>query len=136
MDLKNILTPPKTVAVVGLSDNPQRDSYEVATYLKEHGFIVIPVNPMIKKWGSLDSFPSLAEIPKDIHIDVVDIFRRPEVVPDIVREVIDLGIKPAIWMQEGVISEEAKKLAEDQGMEVVMDECMMKKHKNYESKKG
>jgi uncharacterized protein len=129
MDPLQYVHTPKSVAVVGLSDNPYRPSYEVAEYLLEHGFTVIPVNPTITEVLGLTSYPSVSAIPKDIHIDIVDIFRRPESVPDVVHDVIRSGRRPTIWMQEGVVSEEARQLAQDHGMEVLMDLCLMKTHK-------
>jgi uncharacterized protein len=129
MEISEILTPPKTIAVVGLSDKPERPSHEVASYLIEHGFTIIPVNPMITEFQGIKSFPSLAEIPADVQIDVVDIFRRSEEVPAIVQWVVESKLRPIIWMQEGVISPQAKQLAEDNGMQVVMDQCMMKLHR-------
>jgi predicted CoA-binding protein len=129
MTLADYLTPPKTIAIIGLSDKPERPSYSVASYLIEAGFTIIPVNPMIQSFLGIPAYASLSAIPKDVHIDVVDIFRKSEEVPAIVTEVISLGHSPLIWMQEGVISEEAKKLAEDHGLPVIMNACMMKLHK-------
>ncbi len=129
MELKEILTPPKTIAVVGLSDKPERASFRVASYLLEQGFIILPVNPMIQSFLGIPAYTSLSAIPADIQVDVVDIFRKSEEVPTIVEEVIKTGRRPIIWMQEGVISEVAKKLAEANGMQVIMDKCMMKMHR-------
>jgi len=126
--MKELLSLPKTIAVVGLSDKPERYSYQVANYLQANGFNIVPVNPMIKEVFGLKVYPSLLSIPKNITIDIVDIFRKPEFVVDIVTEVVKMGKKPIIWMQEGVISEDAKKLAEANGMEVIMDSCIMKMH--------
>lgn len=124
--IKNILQTSKVIAVVGLSDKPDRPSFEVASYLKDHGYTIIPVNPMIKSVFGLKSYPDLLSIPKKI--DVVDIFRKSEFVPEIVDQAIKIGAK-VIWMQEGVVNEEAKKKAEEVGLTVVMDRCMMKEHK-------
>ena len=128
MEITDILTPPKTIAVVGLSDKPKRPSYQVASYLREHGFTILPVNPMITEFLGLPAYPSLSAIPTKTHIDVVDIFRRSEEVSAIVQEVMNTGRQPIIWMQEGVISEDAKQLAETYGLQVIMDKCMMKVH--------
>lgn len=128
-NLHDILTPPKTVAVVGLSDKPERPSYEVASYLKSHGFTIIPVNPNITEFLGIKAYPSLSSIPKEIHIDIVDIFRKSEEVPQIVREVIQTGRSPVIWMQEGVISKEGENEAQSRGMQVIMDTCIMKTHR-------
>lgn len=130
MNLKPFLTPPQTIAIVGLSDKPERPSYGVASYLISHDFTVIPVNPTVATvFGSI-SYPSLSAIPKEIKIDIVDIFRQPAEVLPIVKEVLELGIKPLIWMQEGVIAPEAKALAESEGLIVVMNKCMMKEHRS------
>ena len=130
MDLKDILTTPKTVAIVGLSDKANRPSYEVGLYLKNHGYNIIPVNPNVKAVFGLESYPSILAIPQAIKIDIVDIFRQPTEVIPIIKEVIMSGQKPIIWMQEGVGSPEAKAFAEKNGLEVVMDICIMKEHKS------
>lgn len=133
MTIEQILTPPKVIAVVGLSDKTDRPSYQVAAYLQSEGFTIIPVNPTITETMGLKSYSSISEISKDIKIDIVDIFRRSEEVPAIVQEVINSNRRPIIWMQESIISEESKKTAEVQGMEVVMDKCMMKMHRALHS---
>lgn len=130
MILKDALDRTKTVAIVGLSDKPDRPSYEVGLYLKEKGYNIIPVNPTIDKVFGLKSFNTILDIPDSINIDIVDIFRKPEQVIPIIEEIIKSGRKPIIWMQEGVGSIEAKELAERNGLEVVMDMCMMKVHKS------
>jgi len=129
MSTQSLLTPPKTIAIIGLSDKFERPSYQVAEYLINKGFSILPVNPMIDEVLGQKSYRSLSDIPKNIHIDIVDIFRKSEEVIKIINEILALGIHPAIWMQEGVSSLEAKNLAEANGMEVVMDMCMMKSHK-------
>ncbi|HSW89642.1 MAG TPA: CoA-binding protein [Patescibacteria group bacterium] len=129
MDIKEILTPPKVVAVVGLSDKPDRPSHEVGLYLIDHGFTVIPVNPNISDFHGQHSYTSLADIPSDVHIDIVDIFRKSEDVPEIIDQVLALHWMPIIWMQEGVVSTQAKETAEKNGLQVIMDSCMMKEHR-------
>ncbi len=128
MDINKLLRTPKTIAVVGLSDNPERPSYKVASYLIGQGFEVIPVNPKISKVFEKKSYPNILAIPLDINIDIVDIFRKSEEVEPIIREVIDSGRKPVIWMQEGIKNQEAKRIAEENGMETVMDTCILKMH--------
>lgn len=128
MDLSQALTPPKTIAIVGLSDKPDRPSYRVATYLQERGFTIIPVNPSYPAWNSIPSYPSVSAIPDTIPIDIVDIFRSSDAVVPIIKELISTNRKPLVWMQEGVISEEGKHLAEASGMTVVMNACLMKRH--------
>lgn len=129
MDLKTLLTPPKTIAVVGVSDKPDRPSYTVAKYLMEQGFTILPINPMIPSIFGIPSYPSISAIPKTIHIDTVDIFRKSSEVQGIIEELISVKRTPLIWMQEGVVSEEAKARAEKHGMDVIMDTCLMKEHK-------
>ncbi len=124
-NIEEILRNSRTIAVVGLSTNPERPSYIVASYLKEHGYKIIPVNPNEKTILRRKSYPDLASIPEKV--DVVDIFRRSEDVPPIVREAINIGAK-TIWMQEGVINKEAAAEARKAGLKVVMNKCMRKQH--------
>ncbi len=124
-EIKNILENSKTVAVVGLSDKPYRPSQGVALYLQEQGYRIIPVNPHIDKALGEKSYASLKDISESI--DVVDIFRKSEAVGPIVDEAIEVGAK-AIWMQEGVLNEEAAQKAREAGLNVVMNKCMMKEH--------
>jgi predicted CoA-binding protein len=124
-NIEEILRNSRTIAVVGLSANPERPSYVVASYLKEHGYKIIPVNPNEKTILRKKSYPDLASIPEKV--DVVDIFRRSEDVPPIVREAIKIGAK-TIWMQEGVINKEATAEARKAGLKVVMNKCMRKQH--------
>jgi predicted CoA-binding protein len=125
--IKNILSSCKTVAVVGISPKEDRPSYMVASYLKSKGYRIIPVRPDGDYILGEKVYHHLLAIPKEIKIDVVDIFRRSEDVPPIVEEAIQLGAK-VIWMQEGVINEEAKSKAEKAGLKVWMDCCMKKEH--------
>ena len=115
----------KSVAVVGLSDNPERPSFGVAKYLMEHGFEVVPVNPAISGWLGKKSFPDLPSVLQKV--EVVDIFRKSDAVPEIVEQAVKIGAK-AVWMQEGVVHEEAAQRAEETGLLVVMDRCLMKEH--------
>ncbi len=111
----------KTIAVVGISDNPERPSNFVAKFLEEHGYNVIPVNPNLSEWEGKKCYPDLLSIP--VKVDIVDIFRRPDAVPPIVDEAIAIKAK-VVWMQEGIVNEEAAAKARDAGIEVVMDRCM------------
>lgn len=115
----------KTIAVVGLSDSPLRPSHGVSAYMQHHGYRIIPVNPKIKGALGEKAVASLGEIKEKI--DIVDIFRRSENVPEVVDEAVKLGV-PAIWMQEGVIHEPSAKKARDAGIFVVMDRCILKEH--------
>jgi len=120
----------KTIAIVGLSDKPDRPSYKVGKYLQSKGFIIIPINPAFTMWGGLPSYPSISVVPKDIQIDVVDIFRKSEFVYPIIVEAVERKDVKTIWMQEGVKSCEGKKYAEEHGLSVVMDFCMMIAHQS------
>ncbi len=111
----------KNIAVVGISDNPERPSYDVASFLEEHEYNIIPVNPTLTEWKGKKCYPDLKSIP--VKVDVVDIFRRPEAVPPIVDEAIAIKAK-AVWMQLGIVNEEAAAKARAAGIEVVMDKCM------------
>ncbi|MCZ7357971.1 MAG: CoA-binding protein [Candidatus Methanoperedens sp.] len=115
----------KNIAVVGISDDPERPSYFVATFLARHGFNIIPVNPKLQEWEGKQCFPDLRSIP--VKVDVVDIFRRSEAVPPIVDEAIAIRAK-VVWMQEGIVNEEAAAKARKAGIEVVMDRCMKKEY--------
>ncbi len=124
MTIENILNY-KNIAVVGISDDPERPSHFVARFLEAHGYNVIPVNPKLIEWEGKKCYPDLLSIP--VNVDVVDIFRRSEVVPPIVDEAIKIKAK-AVWMQEGIINEEAAAKAREAGIEVVMDKCMKKEY--------
>ena len=124
--IRELLQRSKTIAVVGLSDSPMRPSYGVSAYMQSRGYRIIPVNPRIHEALGEKSYTSLAEVPEKI--DIVNIFRRPEYVPDIVDQAIELKI-PAVWMQEGVIHQRAAEKAEKAGIFVAMDLCILKEHK-------
>lgn len=118
----------RNIAVVGISDKPDRASNRVARYLQDQGFRVIPVNPGLKEALGEQCYPDLAAIPPDVKLDVVDIFRQPEAVPAIVDQAVRRGDQCTIWMQEGVVHEAAARQAEAAGLEVVMDRCILKAH--------
>jgi len=124
--IHELLTRVKTIAVVGLSDSPLRPSHGVAAYLQTQGYRIIPVNPQIAEALGEKSYPSLLEVPEKI--DLVDVFRRPEFVDEIVEQAIQLKI-PAIWLQEDVINERAAETARKAGMFVVMGRCILKEHR-------
>lgn len=123
--LRRILKDNRTVAVVGLSANWYRPSYFAAKYLQEHGYRVIPVNPQYDSVLGEKCYKALADIPEKV--DVVDCFRRGEEIPALAREAIAIGAK-VLWMQLGVTSAEARRKAEDAGLEVVEDRCMKIEH--------
>ena len=116
----------KTIAVVGMSPKPERPSHYVALYLKENGYTIFPVNPGHKEIAGLICYPNLLEIP--VEVDVVDVFRRPEYVLPIAEATIEIGAK-ALWLQDGVINNEASQLAEEAGLLVVMNDCMLRQHR-------
>ena len=125
-EIGELLKRTKTIAVVGLSDSPLRPSYGVSAYMQSHGYKIIPVNPSIKGALGEKAVASLAEVEEKI--DMVDVFRRPEYVPELVDEAIRLKV-PAIWLQEDVIHEEAAEKARKAGIMVVMDKCILKEHR-------
>jgi predicted CoA-binding protein len=125
-EMKEILLSAKTIASVGLSSNPEKESYGVAAYLKDQGYRVIPVNPTATEVLGEKSYPILSDIPEKV--DVVQIFRKPEDVPPVVEEAIKIGAK-VVWMQEGIVNEEAAQKAREAGLQVVMDACMRATHR-------
>jgi predicted CoA-binding protein len=128
--VKKILRTYRSVAVVGISDRPERPSYIVSSYLQSRGYRIIPVNPRISRVLDENAYPDLASVP--FEIEVVDIFRRSEDIPIVVDAAIKKGAR-AIWMQEGVINEAAADKAEAAGLEVVMDLCMLREHERHGS---
>jgi predicted CoA-binding protein len=124
--ISEILHTARTIAVIGLSGKRYRPSYGVAEYLKRAGYRIIPVNPEESEVLGEKSYPDLDSIPEPV--DVVDIFRRSEFVPEIVEAAIRKGAK-VVWMQEGVIHEEAARRAEEAGVTVIMDRCILKDHR-------
>jgi len=126
-ELKEIFKNGKTVAVVGISPKEDRPSFRVAAYLQSKGYRIIPVRPDGDTILGEKIYRTLMEIPKEIEIDVVDIFRKSEEVPPIVEEAIRRGAK-IVWMQEGVIHQKAGEEAERAGLKVVMDRCIKKEH--------
>lgn len=125
--IRRILGDSKTIAIVGLSPKPHRPSHQVAQYLKTSGYTIIPVNPGHDTLLGLTCYPNLQAIP--IPVDLVDIFRRPEAITDIVDDAIAIGAK-YIWMQEGIINNEAAAKAEAAGLLVVMNRCTKIDHMN------
>ncbi|HEY7303126.1 MAG TPA: CoA-binding protein [Bryobacteraceae bacterium] len=122
-EITEILRSAKTIAVVGLSSKPGRASFGVSRFLQRQGFRVIPVNPNEKEVLGEHAYPSLTQVP--VPIDIVNIFRRPARVPGVVEDALQKGAR-CIWMQEGVINEEAARRAEAAGIPVVMDRCILK----------
>jgi predicted CoA-binding protein len=135
MEISEILTRFETVAVVGISKNVEKHAHEVPKYLKEHGYSIIPINPTADEILGEKAYPNLLTIPDELarKVEIVDVFRPPEEVGKIVEDAIVLrkkfGTPHVIWMQLGIINEEATENARRAGFEVVMDHCMMKEHK-------
>jgi predicted CoA-binding protein len=123
--LRSLLGEAKVVAVVGISSKPWRPSHEVASYLQQHGYRIVPVNPNEDEVLGERVYPSLLDIPQDLHVDVVDVFRRAEHTPEVARDAVAIGAR-MLWLQEGIVSEEAARIAADGGLEVVMGVCIMK----------
>jgi len=128
--ISGIIENSKVIAVVGLSDKPDRPSFSVASYLKNKGYKIIPVNPTRAEILGEKSYPDLVSIPEPV--DVVDVFRRSEAIGPIVDEAIKIKAK-AIWLQLGVINNEAAYKAADAGLEVVMDRCLLVEHRNSQA---
>lgn len=124
--IHEILQRAKTIAVVGLSDNPLRPSHGVAAYLQSQGYRIIPVNPQIREALGEKAYASLLDVPDKV--DIVDIFRRPEFVEEVVDQAIQLKV-PSVWMQEEVIHERAAEKARKVGIFVVMDRCILLEHR-------
>ncbi|HLA50646.1 MAG TPA: CoA-binding protein [Thermodesulfobacteriota bacterium] len=131
--IRDILLKAKRVAVLGLSPKEDRPSYRVAEYLMAHGYEIIPVNPNCAEALGRKCYKSLSDVHGEV--DVVDIFRRPEEVLAVVKEAAKIKAK-AVWMQEGIINEDAAKIAKEAGMDVVMDRCMLKEHMTMEAENG
>ena len=118
---------PRTIAVVGLSDNPAKPSNYVPTYMQQHGYRIVPVNPKVANVLGERSYPSLSDLP--MKPDVVNVFRLPKFIPGIVDEMLRLGFEN-IWVQLGIINLDAAATAEAGGMRVVMDRCIMMEHRH------
>lgn len=122
-ELRSILGDARTIAVVGLSSNPLKDSFEVAEYLQAKGYRIIPVNPNETEVLGEKAYPSLLDVPPEIEIDVVDVFRRAEHTPEIAEQAVRRGAK-VLWLQSGIVNEEARRIAEGGGLTVVMGVCI------------
>jgi predicted CoA-binding protein len=120
-ELRSILGDARTIAVVGLSSDPRRVSHRIARYLQSRDYRVIPVNPNETEVLGEKSYASLRDVPE--RVDVVDVFRRPEYTPDIARDAVAAGAK-VLWLQSGIINDEARRIGEEAGLEVVMGVCI------------
>lgn len=132
-EIQRLLARARTIAVVGLSDKPDRDSYRVAQYLQQQGYEIIPVNPNVREVLGRRAYADLREVPHPV--DIVDIFRKPEAVPEIVEAAIARR-DGAIWMQEGVVHNAAGERARAAGLIVVMNRCLLKEHRRWREQTG
>jgi predicted CoA-binding protein len=126
--IRRLLKQVETIAVVGLSSKKSKAGYYVPAYLKENGYRIIPVNPHLEEALGEKAYPDLPSIPDPV--DLVQFFRRPEAIPPFIDDVIDIGAD-AIWMQLGIVNEEAAQKAREAGLDVVMDACMMVEHRRW-----
>lgn len=124
-EVRDLLRTTKVIAVVGLSDKPDRPSYGVAAYMQQNGYRIVPVNPAVSQVLGEKSYANLKDVP--MTVDMVNVFRKPDAVPDIVEEAIAMGAK-SVWMQEGVVNNKAADRARAAGLQVVMDRCLLKEH--------
>ena len=124
--LGNPAVSPRTIAVIGLSDNPDKPSNYVPTYMQQHGYRILPINPLVESVLGEKSYASLSDLP--IKPDVVNVFRLPKFIPAIVDQMLELGLKN-LWVQQGIIHPEAAARAEAGGIHVVMDRCIMVEHR-------
>jgi predicted CoA-binding protein len=122
-ELRSILGDARTIAVVGLSSKPHRYSHEVASYLQGKGYRIVPINPKETEVLGERAYPSLADVPADVDIDVVDVFRRAEETPTIAEAAVARGAK-VLWLQDGIVNDDARRIAEEGGLTVVMGICM------------
>lgn len=122
-ELRSILGDAETIAVVGLSSNPLKDSYEVAEFLQRKGYRIVPVNPNETEVLGERAYPTLLDVPEEIRIDVVDVFRRAEHTPPIAEQAVQVGAR-VLWLQDGIVNEEAWRIAEAGGLTVIMGVCI------------
>lgn len=128
VEISELLKTARTIAVVGLSGKPWRASYGVAQYMQRAGYRIIPVNPNLTSVLGEKAYPNLRAIPEPV--DVVDIFRKPEAVPEIVEDAIAIGAR-VVWMQDGIVHNDAAARARQAGLAVVMNKCMMREHRAW-----
>lgn len=130
-ELRSVLGDARTVAVVGLSSNPLRDSFEIAEYLQEKGYRIVPVNPNETEVLGEKAYPSLLDVPKDISVDVVDVFRKAADTPPVAEQAVAVGAK-VLWLQDGIVNDEARRIAEDAGLTVIMGVCIRRTSRRLE----
>jgi predicted CoA-binding protein len=130
-ELRSILGDAETIAVVGLSSNPLRDSFEIAEYLQRKGYRIIPVNPNESQVLGETAYPSLLDVPGDVRIDVVDVFRRASETPSVAEQAVQVGAK-VLWLQDGIVNEDARRIAEEGGLTVIMGVCIRTTNRRLE----
>jgi predicted CoA-binding protein len=133
-ELRALLGDARTIAVVGLSSRPDRPSHRVASYLQSKGYRIIPVNPNETEVLGEPAYRSLRDLPPDVKVDVVDVFRRASETPDVARDAVAIGAT-ALWLQEGIVNEEAYRIAADAGLDVVMGVCIMQENERLEDRR-
>jgi predicted CoA-binding protein len=130
-ELRSILGEARTIAVVGLSSNPDRPSNEVAEFLQSTGYRIVPVNPNETEVLGERAYASLLEVPEEIPIDVVDVFRRADRTPEVAEQAVARGAK-VLWLQEGIANDDARRIGEDAGLIVIMGVCIRKQKQRLE----
>ena len=133
-ELRALLGDARTIAVVGLSSRPDRPSHRVASYLQHKGYRIIPVNPNETDVLGERAYPSLRDLPPDVKVDVVDVFRRASETPDVARDAVAIGAT-ALWLQEGIVNDETYRIAADAGLDVVMGVCIMQENERLEDRR-
>lgn len=132
MTMKEIINSTKTIAIIGLSSSPYRTSHSIGKYMLDEGFTIIPVNPNEETVFGLKSYSKISDVPDNIQIDMVDIFRNSRYAANMVQEIVEwsesTGQKPVIWTQIGVSSDEAKQIADENGFTYIEDKCLMVEH--------
>ncbi len=136
-EIKKIFTSYKTVAVVGLSRDPEKESYSVANYMQKHGFHIIPINPFADVVLGEKSYKSLLDLPPALQktLEIIDVFRKAEDVPNVLDQVLELkkryGNPYVLWLQLGIVNNQAADSAKRAGLTVIMDKCIMQEHKRF-----
>lgn len=132
-ELRSLLGEAKVVAVVGISSKPFRPSHDVASYLQEHGYRIVPVNPNETEVLGERAYASLPEVPGEIAVDVVDVFRRAEQTPEVAEQAVARGAK-VLWLQEGIANDDARRIGEEEGLTVIMGVCIKKQRQRLEGR--
>jgi uncharacterized protein len=134
-ELRSILGDARTIAVVGLSSNPDRPSYEVAQFLQDKGYRIVPINPNETEVLGERAYASLLDVPEETRIDVVDVFRRAEQTPEVAQQAVARRAK-VLWLQEGIANDDARRIGEDAGLTVIMGVCIRKQKQRLEGGSG